>query len=234
VAIPRPRSSNRLLVDKLYRERLQNWLREEDAPLAIVSMGPNEAASIADAISNRGWKLGVEVALIHLTHPAESHSFGQPEISFSPNDWRQVGYAAAGTLVQWVREDRQPPAVQWVPPSPLHLTETSDSSFSANLVTRVQSLLKHSKDYDLSVSSVASMMGVGLTKLYEEFRASGQGSLRNALVDRRLAEAARMLRATDLPVEDIAIHCGYRAGNSLSIAFIKKYGVSPKKWRSLH
>lgn len=57
-------------------------------------------------------------------------------------------------------------------------------------------------------------------------------SLGNFIVRLRVETAARLLRYTDLPVQDIAYRIGYDVPSSLSKAFKSFYGISPIKFRN--
>ena len=47
----------------------------------------------------------------------------------------------------------------------------------------------------------------------------------------QFAHVERLLLETELPLEDIAVRCGFRHPEYLSVAFKRRYGVSPSQWR---
>lgn len=47
----------------------------------------------------------------------------------------------------------------------------------------------------------------------------------------QFAHVERLLMETELPLEAIAARCGFRHSEYLSVAFKRRYGVSPSQWR---
>ena len=47
----------------------------------------------------------------------------------------------------------------------------------------------------------------------------------------QFARVERLLRDSDLPIEEIATQCGFRHAEYMSVAFKRRYGVSPCQWR---
>lgn len=52
------------------------------------------------------------------------------------------------------------------------------------------------------------------------------------ILRKRMETAARMLRYTELPIQDIAYHIGYEVPSSLSKLFRQYYGISPNAYRN--
>lgn len=52
------------------------------------------------------------------------------------------------------------------------------------------------------------------------------------LVARRLGAAKALLRATELPIGEVARRCGFQSGSYLAARFRRAFGVSPKAYRS--
>jgi len=47
----------------------------------------------------------------------------------------------------------------------------------------------------------------------------------------QFGQVERLLLQTDLAIEDVAARCGFRHPEYLSVAFKRRYGVSPSQWR---
>lgn len=47
----------------------------------------------------------------------------------------------------------------------------------------------------------------------------------------QFARVERLLRDTDLSLQEIAGQCGFRHTEYMSVAFKRRYGVSPSRWR---
>ena len=51
------------------------------------------------------------------------------------------------------------------------------------------------------------------------------------IIERRMAEARRLLVATDLAVEEVGRQVGYRDGGYFVRHFRRAHGVTPRAWR---
>ena len=54
---------------------------------------------------------------------------------------------------------------------------------------------------------------------------------RDYLAHMRLKEAARLLRTTQRPIQEIACHCGFTSSNYFGDVFRSAYKVSPREYR---
>ena len=59
-------------------------------------------------------------------------------------------------------------------------------------------------------------------------------SFRKLLVEMRLQEAARLLRQTSLPIEEIAAQVGYTSVSGFYTAFRKTHGTTAGNYRKIH
>lgn len=84
----------------------------------------------------------------------------------------------------------------------------------------------------LTLGQIARRTGLNRTKLAKGFRELYQCSVAEALSERRLAEARRQLRSTDLPVGIIGYRSGYLNNASFARAFGRRFGVSPSDFRA--
>lgn len=86
----------------------------------------------------------------------------------------------------------------------------------------------------LSLDQVASQCGLNREKLTRGFRQMFACSVGEALAERRLTEASRMLLTTDLPVSSVGYENGYNNNASFTRAFGRRFGVSPSDFRARH
>ena len=84
----------------------------------------------------------------------------------------------------------------------------------------------------LTLGQIARRSGLNRTKLARGFRELYQCSVSEALSERRLAEARRQLKSTDLPVGIIGYRSGYLNKASFARAFGRRFGVSPSDFRA--
>lgn len=83
----------------------------------------------------------------------------------------------------------------------------------------------------LTLDSLARACGINRAKLTRGFRELYRCTVAEAIAERRLIEASRKLRTTDLPVSSIGYASGYLSNASFSRAFGRRFGVSPSEYR---
>ena len=84
---------------------------------------------------------------------------------------------------------------------------------------------------EASLSNVARAYGVSLAYVSECVRAQTGRTYKELLQKHRMETAARLLRRSDLNIQQIIAQVGYSAPNYFSRAFKKFYGISPSRYR---
>lgn len=84
----------------------------------------------------------------------------------------------------------------------------------------------------ISSAEIAAAAGFSPNYLSRKFREATGIGVHEYLVFIRLRSAAEELVSTDHSVTEIATHCGFSDSNYFKDAFKKKYGVTPREYRS--
>ncbi|MFC3051950.1 helix-turn-helix transcriptional regulator [Kordiimonas pumila] len=84
----------------------------------------------------------------------------------------------------------------------------------------------------LSLDLIARACGLNRSKLTCGFRQLFHCSVSEALIEKRLVEARKMLAVTDFSVSTIAYKAGYRNNASFTRAFGRRFGASPTEYRT--
>ena len=84
----------------------------------------------------------------------------------------------------------------------------------------------------LTLDSIARACGLNRAKLTRGFRELFACTIAEALAERRLGEASRMLLTTDKPVSSIGYENGYLNNASFARAFSRRFGRSPSDFRA--
>lgn len=83
----------------------------------------------------------------------------------------------------------------------------------------------------IGLAAMARAAGVSAPHFSRLFRRHLGTSPQRFLEDRRLQRAGELLRATALPVQDIASQCGFASPFYFSSRFSRRFGVSPRRYR---
>lgn len=84
----------------------------------------------------------------------------------------------------------------------------------------------------LTLDHIARACGLNRNKLTQGFRETFACTIAEAIAERRLDHARRMLLTTDLPVSSIGYKNGYLNKSSFARAFSRRFGASPSGYRA--
>lgn len=89
----------------------------------------------------------------------------------------------------------------------------------------------HTNYRDARISDIASYIGITRSYLAHIFKQKLNISPQEYLLSYRLDQASRLLRTTDLSIQEVASHIGYDNPLTFSKMFKNAYGLSPKNYR---
>lgn len=84
---------------------------------------------------------------------------------------------------------------------------------------------------NIEIDALCKELQVGRTKLYEIFREEIKMGVSKYILIRRMHRAKKLLKTTDMSVDEIAGSVGFADYNYFSRVFKKTYGKSPKSYR---
>jgi transcriptional regulator GlxA family with amidase domain len=100
-------------------------------------------------------------------------------------------------------------------------------------IQRVIEVLETRWNEPLRVTELARDAGLGVSRLQMLFKAHARRSIRTFLKDRRLENAAEMIRESDERISQIAYAVGFRDVPNFNHAFKERFGMSPRRYREL-
>lgn len=109
-----------------------------------------------------------------------------------------------------------------------------DGGFSELDIARIATArrtLDQSWHEKLTIPQLARIAGVNRDKLVRGFHQIYGTTIAQALTERRLAEARKMLLSSELPVSTIAYRCSYLNNASFTRAFTRRFGIAPSELR---
>lgn len=173
-----------------------------------------------------------DLAVVGVDNDPVLNAFAPVSLSSVDPDFHRVGFEAARALDE-VLQGADPPAEPVrVPPKGLVERHSSDFPKEADaLVVRAARMIRDRACEGVSVEQIAAKLPASYWTLNRRFRAAFGRTLGEEIVRLRLAEAARLLSTTRLPLPDIAEQVGYCEAKHLSRTFSKHMGISPSAYR---
>ena len=146
----------------------------------------------------------------------------------------RVGYLAAKELAKFMHGRRSPakPVQIYIPPvSVVERASTRPVPPAAALVARAKAYIADHAHERIDVMDVVGHLGVSRSLIEKRFRQLEGKSIHQAMEEKRLAEAKRLVEKTALPIKEIAARCGFSGQNRLSHVFKDRFGLAPEHWR---
>ncbi|MCI8650648.1 MAG: AraC family transcriptional regulator [Anaerotruncus sp.] len=85
---------------------------------------------------------------------------------------------------------------------------------------------------DLTVEEIAAICKLNRSYLSKLFKESMGCPPQEFLIRMRLSKATELMKTTNAPIGEVSAMCGYPNQLHFSRAFKKRYGISPREWRS--
>lgn len=109
--------------------------------------------------------------------------------------------------------------------------ETDGADRANSYVRKAVEFIQSNYCNSIKVTDIADYVCLNRSYLYTLFESSLEMSPRQFLSMYRLTKALELLQTTDIPVESIALSCGYKDALVFSKAFRQMKGVSPARYR---
>lgn len=113
----------------------------------------------------------------------------------------------------------------------LKLEVMQSQSIDNSIVKKAIEYFEYNLARKISLSEVASYVGISVTGLTEHFKAATSITPIKYLIMMRIKKAESLLCSSKVTLSQIASECGYENAFYLSKSFKKEKGISPKEYR---
>ena len=86
----------------------------------------------------------------------------------------------------------------------------------------------------LSLDELGSELGMAKSRLCLIFKESQGITIMDALAERRLQEAEKLLKESNLPILQVCYQCGFQDVSAFYRRFQKRNGCTPLQYRNTH
>jgi LacI family transcriptional regulator len=215
-------------------EALGSWLRALPKPCALLACSDTLAQSVLDECRKRRIGVPQQIAVLGIDNEPSVCENTKPSLSSIEPDFFGGGYRAAEILDEIMRRKPSQASIRRVTYGLVGLSERMSTRNTTGLRLRTARALETIRNRalaGLTAKQLADEMGLTTRSLELAFRSASQGTVRDAILNVRLAEAERLVKHTRLCSDEIAKRCGFRTGSALKAIFKKRFGASIRAWR---
>jgi len=220
---------------KIKRRWLAGQLRGARRPVGVFAATDELAADVLDACEQEGISVPEEVAIMGAGDSLLAVNSMSTPISTVDTNLELLGYRGAQELDRLLhaRRDTSPSRTLRIPPAGVIARKSSDvlAVNHAGVARSIRFLLENYRE-PIGVGKLARVAAMSKRAFQKAFVTSlGHGPA--AEIERVRVEQARwLLRESSDKLSVIANECGYRSGNSFSVAFKRVTGLSPRDFRA--
>lgn len=210
------------------------WLSSLGKPVALLLAGDYLASDAMSACETAGLAIPSDVSVLGVdNNPTICESTPVSLSSIEP-DFPRTGFDAVRLLDRMMcrKKPLEKPLIQRT--APVRVVErasTVRTRPSAGLVERAMRFIGENVDGGISAGDVAKHLGVSPQLLALRFAQLEHRSVRDVIIEIRLAKVKRLLASTQMPVAVVAARCGFKSASHFAHQFSARVGLPPGAWR---
>lgn len=219
--------------------RLATWLRKMIATLpdltAVFCPNDDLARFVMNLALESGRKIPEDLALLGVDNDPMVCDFALVPLSSIDIDLFQLGYRGTELLAGLIQGERPPRQPEPIPPVGLVTRKSTDVLATDDPVVRraIGFIRNHFRD-GIVVEDVLEGMALSRTRFYQKFREETGRTVGSEIRRLQIAEARRLLAATNEKLYTIARESGFNTLNSFCRTFKSEVGMTPGAYRKAH
>lgn len=218
------------------KEPLAKALAELPRPAALFLAGDYLANQVYEAADAAHVKIPSELSILSVDNSFLVCDSIEPALSSIDRNTERQGYETALALDHLMRSRKNERRPKILRTRPLKVVERGSTSFASpvtTLIERANTYIRQNAFKRISVADVANHCGTSQSLLALRFRQYEHTSVKEKILQLRLAEARRLLKGAHQRLGNVAMRCGFNSANRLSHLFLERYGVSPRAYQEL-
>lgn len=211
---------------------LADWLKSLPKPAAVMTYYDPQAVQIANICREHGMAVPTQVSILGVDNDGLLCEFSDPPLSSIQPDHERAGYLSAQELNALMSHPSRKSRTLVCPVRGVVEREsTRPLAPAAHLIKKARQFIHDQAAKGLSVADVAAHLNVSRRLADLRFREIENMSIRQAIENRKMELAEKVLAGTDQPIRRIAAESGYRNIKTFEVAFRKRHGLSPGEYR---
>ena len=212
---------------------LRDWLLALPKPCGVFAENDYAASEVLDYAARLRLDVPKALAVIGADNDSSLCENTTPQLSSVLLDFEQAGYRASEILASHVDDPSAPPVHETY--SALGLVRRASTPAGLGTpprIARAISFIREKACSGISVRDVVREMA-GSPRLAEmDFKNATGHTIMEEILRVRFERVELLLRSKSQRLDALAGLCGWRTGNALRTAFLKRYGMSMRAWRA--
>lgn len=215
-------------------ERIERWLAGLPKPVALFACYDIRGRQALDACRRAGIAVPDEVAVLGVDDDDLLCGLSTPPLSSVIPDARGAGRLAAA-LLERLMEGERPEADEWLlPPLGIATRQSSDVlAIDDPLVVAAVRFIRDRACRGIKVQDVVRELGTSRRVLDARFAARVGHTPHEEISRVQFRRVEQLLAETDLTLAAIADRCGFRHAEYMTVAFTRRHGMPPSRWRAV-
>ena len=220
------------------RRAIKNIAREieqmgGDGPVGVLATEDPVGRTVINATLDAGLRVPEDVLVLGVNNGRFACEMLSPRMSSIELGSERVGWEAAKMLEILMNGERGPDEPIRI--SPERIIERRSTDLSAvrdRVVSGALTFIRENAHRPIQVGDVARAAFVSRRTLENRFRDLARGTVHDAIRTERIARACRLLKETDMLIEELSEACGYATRERFNQAFKRETGATPSDYRS--
>lgn len=215
-------------------EAIERWLAGLPKPLALFACYDIRGRQALDACRRAGIAVPDEVAVLGVDDDDLLCGLSNPPLSSVIPDSKGAGRLAAVLLERLMQGERLETEEWLLPPLGIATRQSSDVlAIDDPLVVAAVRLIRERACRGIKVQDVVRELGSSRRVLDDRFAARVGHTPHEEIARQQFQRVEQLLTETDLPLATIADRCGFRHTEYMTVAFTRRHGMPPSRWRAL-
>ena len=213
---------------------LRNWVRSLPRGTAVFCCQDLRAYQLMHECYEAGRAIPEDIAILGVDDDPIFCSFSDPRLSSVDPDAQAVGANALSLLASSLIDGTPTDSAHsvFVPPKTLTVRESTEVfHYEPSWLGEAMVYIHRDPSVNLTASMVFEHVGKSHTLVERMFRQVLGTTVQKEIMRVRLVEAERLLRTTDLPVNEVAKRSGFVTFSYFCSAFASTYGQSAAAYR---
>jgi LacI family transcriptional regulator len=215
-------------------EQLAAWLKSLEKPVGLMASYDVRARHVLTICRELEILVPEEVSVIGVNNDELICELTSPTLSSVEQGGRAIGFQAAALLDRLMDGEKTSQMRFVVQPEGIVTRRSSDAMAidDPDIAAALRYIRQHACE-GIQVSDVVQAVAISRTVLNERFKLMVGRTIRAEILRLQIDRARQLVAATDMPLNLVALHAGFRYLQQMITAFRRSFGKTPGEYRNL-